>query len=369
MKKVLTVLVALLACSSLISAQRPKPVYDPETKEGLLIEHIQQETDPSEKLHFMEQFAVQYPTNPAVAWVYDHLQPAYMKEKAWDEAMRIGDKRIALEPDNLEAAKLGLKAAETKGNSEDIAKWADSTWKIATAVIAKGGKNAADAEQTRLYAESNLYSTAEQTADPATRVELLLALQEKNPKSPFVENIPAECVSIYKKLGQMDKALALADRTLGNDPDNVDILMTITEYFFAREEHTKVVTNTVHIIDVLDKKPRPASMSEEDWQKKKTQMLGSANYMGGVSSSLSGQYGRGDQMLRASLPYVAADAMQEATVFYFLGLSNYKLADKEATRAQQAVNYWRRCATIKSNFQAQALKNVEATRIEFNLRP
>jgi hypothetical protein len=36
-------------------------------------------------------------------------------------------------------------------------------------------------------------------------------------------------------------------------------------------------------------------------------------------------------------------------------------------RAQEAIKYWRRCATIKSNFQAQALKNVEATRIEFNL--
>src|ERR1700678_2905945 len=105
-----------MALKSLTMAQRPKPVYDPETREGLLIQHIQQEEDPLEKLHYMEQFSVQYPGNPAIAWVYDQLQPAYMKEKAWDEAMRIGDKRVALEPGNLDAAKLSLKAAESKAS-------------------------------------------------------------------------------------------------------------------------------------------------------------------------------------------------------------------------------------------------------------
>ena len=89
--------------------------------------------------------------------------------------------------------------------------------------------------------------------------------------------------------------------------------------------------------------------------------------MGGVSSSLTGQFGRADQMLRAALPFVASDAAQQAAVFYFLGLSNYKLADRDPTRAQEAVRFWRLCGNIRSNFQAQAMKNVEATRSEFNL--
>jgi tetratricopeptide (TPR) repeat protein len=366
-KKVLVLLIIPVALGGLMMAQRPKPVYDPETKEGLLIQHIQQETDPSEKLHFMEQFAIQYPTNPMLAWVYDTLQPAYMKEKAWDEAMRVGEKRVELEPDNLDAAKLALKAAETKGNSDDIAKWADCTWRIAAAVVAKGGPTAGDAEQTKLYAESNLYSIAEQTLDPTTRVTLLLALQERNPKSPFAENIPAECIALYKQLNQMDKGMALAEQTLANDPYNVDILMVVSEHYFAKEDHSKVVSHTVRVIEVLDKKPRPTSLSEEEWQKKKTQMLGSAYYMGGISSSLSGQHGRADQMLRAAMPFIGSDITQEATVLYFLGLSNYKLADQNPTRAQDAVKYWRRCAGIKSNFQAQAMKNIDATRSEFNL--
>ena len=357
-----------IAIPGLIRAQRPKPPYDPETKEGLLIQHIQQESDPIEKLHFMEQFVVQYPAHPAILWVFDQLQPAYIKEKAWDDAMRVGEKRVAAEPENLDAAKLGLRAAENKANADDISRWADCTWRVASAVEAKGGRGAADAGQTKLYAESTLYSVAEQTDDPAVRVGLLLALQDRNPKSPFVENIPSECVALYKKINQPEKALALAQQTLANDPDNIDMLMTVAEFYFGKEDgQEKVIPDALHMIDVLEKKQRPANLTDDDWEKKKSQLLGTAYYMGGVSSSFALQYSRADQMLRAAMPLIVGDANQEAAALYHLGLANYKLADKDPARAQAALGYWRRCATIQSKFQEQAAKNAEAVKSEFNL--
>jgi hypothetical protein len=60
-RKLQTSLTLLLLIAGCLTAQRAKPVYDPETKDGLLIQHIQQETDPAERLRFMEQFVVQYP--------------------------------------------------------------------------------------------------------------------------------------------------------------------------------------------------------------------------------------------------------------------------------------------------------------------
>jgi tetratricopeptide (TPR) repeat protein len=367
-KKLITLLFIPVALQSLMMAQRPKPVYDPETREGLLIQHIQQEDDPLEKLHYMEQFATQYASNPAILWVYDQLQPAYMKEKAWDEAMHIGEKRVALEPGNLDAAKLSLKAAENKGDRKDVATWADSTWRAASAIAAKGGRGAADAESTKLYAEYCFFTIAQKTEDPATRLRLLQELQDRNPKSPYVENIPAECFVIYKQLNQIEKGLELAERTLAVEPDNVDLLMAVAEYHFGREEaREKVVIYSSHVIEVLAKKPRPASLGEEDWAKKKAHILGSAYYMSGVSSSILGQYGRADAMLRTALPLIAGDGTQEATAFYHLGVANYHLADSSPGRARDALAYWRRCATMKSNFQAQAIKNADSIRNEYNL--
>jgi tetratricopeptide (TPR) repeat protein len=367
-KKALIQVLILVTLPSAMIAQRPKPVYDPETKEGLLIQHIQQEEDPLEKLHYMEQFAVQFPANHAIAWVYDQLQPAYMKEKAWDEAMRIGEKRIALEPENLEAAKLGVKAAESKGSQDDIAKWADNSWRVGSAVAARGGKNAGEAQQMQLYAEYSFYSIAQQTSDAATRLRLFQELEERNPKSPYVENIPALCFVLYKELNQMDNALALAAKTLAADPDNIDMMMAVSEYYFGKQEAgEKIIANSEHVIGLLANKPRPANLGEDDWEKKKTRILANSYYMAGVLSSIAGQYGHADQMLRAALPLIAGDATQEATALYHLGVANYHLADSGPQRARDALAFWRRCAAIKSSFQEQAAKNVESIRSEFNL--
>jgi tetratricopeptide (TPR) repeat protein len=357
-----------VAFAGLLLGQRPKPVYDPETKEGLLIQHIAQEKDPVEKLHYMEQFVLQFPQNEAIAWVYDQMQPAYLDLKAWDEAMRIGEKRIALEPQNLDAVKLSLKAADSKGDAKDIASWADTAWKLSSGIVAKGGPNAADAEQVQLYAEYSLYSAAEQTADLAARLDTLKTLQQRNPKSPYAEHIPAECFALYRMLNQMDKALAFADQMLAIDPNNVDLLMAVAEYHFGREEaRDQVILFATRMIDQLAKKTKPANLTDEDWAKKKRLLLGAAYYMGGVSSTVAGQYGRADQMLRAALPLIAGEPNQQATAFYQLGVANYHLADKDAARAKDALAYWRQCASIKSSFQAQAMKNVDSVRNEFNL--
>ena len=72
-------------------------------------------------------------------------------------------------------------------------------------------------------------------------------------------------------------------------------------------------------------------------------------------------------MLRAAMPMIEGDANQMAAALYHLGLVNYKLADKDPARAQSAVTYWKRCATIQSKFQVQAAKNADAVRSEFNL--
>ena len=133
---------------------------------------------------------------------------------------------------------------------------------------------------------------------------------------------------------------------LAAEPDNIDMLMAIAEYHFARDDaREKVIIMVAHAIDVLDKKTRPASLTDEDWAKKKSTLLGNGYYMGGISSSLIGQYGRADQMLRAALPMIVNDGNQEATSLYHLGVANYHLADRDPMRAQEALRFWRRCAT------------------------
>jgi len=366
-------LALLIFFASLTTAQRAKPNYDPETKEGLLIEHIQQETDPMEKLRFLDQFATQYPSHPAILWVYDQLQPAYFKYKEWDQAMRVGALRLALEPENLEAAKIALRAADAKHDNADIIKWSDRVWHVATAVAAKNGPAAAEARQTVDYAEFCLYSTAMASSDPKVKLELLQHLEQEMPTSKYVAGLTPEYFRIYRQLNDEPKSIELAEKGLAADPANVDMLMFLAELYFRKNDPKSrqlVLQYTAKTLESIDKTPRPEDVSEEEWTKKKAQMLGMANYMGGMSSSLNNNFKAADSMLRAALPYIKDNDGQAAALFYHLGMANYRLAEKTGDRQRpvDALKFMRRCAAIKSPFQEQALRNVEAIRNEYSLQ-
>lgn len=370
MRKLITTLVLLLVTGSAF-AQRAKPAFDPETKDGLLIQHIQQESDPAERLRFMEQFVLQYPSHPAAAWVYDQLQPIYLSLKEWDQAIHIGTLRLALEPENLEAAKIALRAAEAKHDPEQTAKWADRVWHVAAVVVTKGEPAATDARSTQNYAEFCLFSAAQQTIDLRVRLELLKTLEERIPSNQYAAKLPSEYFRIYREIGPEDKAVEMAEKIMQSEPDNVDAIMFIANHHFRKEgikEREKVIALTAKAIEILEKRPRPESENEADWNVKKSQVLGTAYYIGGVSCSLNGLFAKADSMLRAALPYIK-DPGTEAAVLYHLGMANYRLADKGGpTRSMDALKYMRRCSTIRSPFQEQAARNVESIKAEYNLK-
>jgi tetratricopeptide (TPR) repeat protein len=358
--------------AGLMAAQRAKPVFDPETKDGLLIQHIQQESDAGAKLRYLEQFAAQYPSHPAAAWVYDQLQPMYFSLKEWDLAMHIGALRLAIEPENLEAAKIALRAAEAKQDPEQTAMWAGRAWHVAAAIAAKNGPTAADARTTQSYAEFCLFSAEQKTTDLHARLDLLQALDQGMPTNQYSLKLPAEYFGIYRQIGPEEKAVAMAERILQSDADNVDAIMFLAESHFHKDgqhEREKVISLTGKAIDVLEKRPRPESESEADWEKKKPQLLGTAYYMGGVSSSFLTSYTKADVWLRAALPYLKDQGM-EAAALYHLGMANYRLADKGGgpMRSMDALRFMRRCALIRSPFQDLAAKNIETIKKEYNLK-
>ncbi len=362
----------LLLTTSVLLAQRPRPPYDPETKDGLLIQHIQQETDATEKLHYMEQFVTQFPSHPALAWVYDQLQPAYFQIKEWDQAMHIGALRVAIEPENLEAAMIALRSAEGKHDPEQMVKWADRVWQISTRQVAKNGSNAGDAKTAQTYAEFCVYSTAMGSTDLKWRLQTLEHLEEQMPSSQYAQGLTNEYFRIYRQLGNEDKSVEMAEKGLKSEPENIDMLIYLAEVHFRKDnprDRQFVLTYTEKVIEAINKAQPPQTMGEADWEKKKVQTLGFANYMGGMSNSLNHNYFKADVMLRASLNYVKDNEAQNAAALYHLGMANYRLAEagNDRTRPVDALRFMRRCATIRSPFQEQAVRNIEAIKSEYNL--
>jgi tetratricopeptide (TPR) repeat protein len=368
-----TLLLVLIA--GVAAAQRAKPVFDPETKDGLLIQHLQQETEPAEKLHYLEQFAAQYPSHQAIAWVYDQLQPEYLRLKEYEQAIRIGTLRIAIDPGNLEAATIALRAADARRdphrNVEQMVKWSESVYRLASAQAAHGGASA-EVKQTIEYAEFCLYSTALETPDPKVRLDLLQKIEQEMPTSRYAQHLPALYFRTYRQMAEDEKAMEMAEKGLKSEPDNFEMLMFLTEYHFRKEnprERQLVTGYATRLIEILGRKERPEAVTEQDWEKSKAEMLGMANFMGGMSYSFLNNFAKADIMLRAALPSIRDNESRQAALFYHLGMANYRLAESggERSRPVDALKFMRRCATIRSPYQDQAQKNVEGIKAEYNL--
>ncbi|HUA85622.1 MAG TPA: hypothetical protein VMB85_17295 [Bryobacteraceae bacterium] len=357
---------------ALLSGQRAKPVYDPETRDGLLIQHIEQETDPAQKLGYMEQFASAYPKHPAIAWVYDQLQPAYFDAKSWDQVMRIGELRLALEPENLQAGELALRAAEASHDASRILDWADRVWPLANTLAGRGGANSAEARQTAGYAEFLAYSTAIGAADPRRRLELLQNFEQHMPGSKYAATLTPEYFEIYQSLNDEQKSIEMAEKGLEKDPQNAEMLMYLAEINARKDdphERQTVIAYTTRAVGALERMPRPASLSEDVWTRRKAALLTLANYLGGVSNSLNHNYSRADVMLRAAVAGMGENDPRLPAALYHLGMANYRLAEAGNNRSRpvDALKFLRRCAEISSPFQQQALKDVAGIKAEYSL--
>ncbi|MEO7143230.1 MAG: hypothetical protein ABI165_06960 [Bryobacteraceae bacterium] len=369
--KAICVVLVLAVNASLLLAQRHKLDFDPETKQGFLLEQIQQEPDPTAKFQLLEQFAVTYPKHESIAWVYEQIEPLYMQAQQYDKELDVGAKMLAVDPNDLETAQSCLRAANALKKPDDIGHYAAVTWELAS----KGAQsqNAAQADYAKKvmsYAEYSQYALASATTDLNKRLELMKALTTWNPHSQYLKTGDMEAFRSYQQMGQAGKAIGAAEQILTHDPENVDMLMAVAEYHFKKEDsRAKVIADASKASELLEAKARPENVSAGDWDQKRATYLGAAYYMCGFISSLEGRYAQADRNLRAALPYLKEHADMLATALYHLGFANYKLAESgEKGRVMDALKFMRECASMPSTYQEQAVKNIEAIKSEYNLQ-
>src|SRR5512133_3180976 len=75
-----------------------------EKPDGKLLQQIMQESDAAKKSALLEQFSGEFPKNEATPWVLEQLQGYYVKANDADKTIATGDKLLAVDPDDAEAA-------------------------------------------------------------------------------------------------------------------------------------------------------------------------------------------------------------------------------------------------------------------------
>jgi hypothetical protein len=378
MKFAIPVFAVVLAAAA-PAADRHKLDIDPESEDGILLQRIQQEPLPERKLALLEKYVNQYPTATSMAWVYEQLLPIYLTAKQWDRVLATAQSLLALDPADLDSACAALQAAEAQKDQDSIKKYAIASWdagsKTAQSPKPTDADDVADwnrqiefANQALAYAEYVLASQAALEPNWQRKGELIQALEQRNPQSKFLAAVKRN-IRVREEANPA-QAFALAERGLAEDPNNEDYLMRIANHYMSSEEDlSKVLTYSLRVLEVMEKKSKPAGVSAEDWEKKKVRYTGGANWMVGVVYGKQARYGLSDRYLRTALDQIQDDAQLLAAAYFYLGYDNYALAGqlRDKSRAIEAAKFSKLCLAIEGPFQPLAQKNLEVLRNDFNV--
>jgi hypothetical protein len=362
-------------------AQRHKlAAVNPESPDGKLIHQSLQENDPDKKIALLEQYLAQFADKQETTeWVLAQLQPMYTKTAKYDKAIETGQKLLALDADDLDAAYGNLKAAEGMKDAEAVIKWSAQTSQIARKIV-KGPKPAGEdaeewkqavdyAKQVDTYTEYALYLAALQSADPQKVILLTGTLEERNPDSPYIAQVLEKYAASARQAKALPKAVELGERAFARKQFNGDMLLAMSDYNMQQKQLDKALIYSTKAVELMSSQPKPEGVSDADWEKKKASIVGLGNWMTGVTLSNQSKYAPADKALRAALPYIKDNDQLMAGALFHLGLVNYKMGQvsKSKTQIADALKFSEQSGAIKSPFQTQAQKNVKVIKTEFKI--
>ena len=373
--------IALLLAAGAFGADRHKVDVDPESEDGILLQRIQQEPTLPRKLALLEKFVAQFPKATSIAWVYEQLLPIYSDAQQPDKVLATAESLLAVDPRDLESAHYALRVAESKNDNELIRKYAMASWDIACQTaqtkrpadpddVPDWTKRMEFSKQVMAYSEYLLSAQVTQEADAQKKAELIQALETRNPTSQYLAIAKAPPARVTFASMSPERAYALAEKGLPSDPDNEDFLMAIADHYLNREQDLpKVLSFSLRVLEVLQRKPKPDAVSSDDWERKKARYIGAANWMAGIVYGKEGRYGLSDRYLRASLGYIRDNVQALSAAYFYLGYDNYAMAGEmhDRGRAIEAVRYSKLCTAIEGPFQSMAYKNLQALRNEYNV--
>lgn len=373
--------IVLLVLSLAAFGQRHKlEEVDAEKPEGKLLQQIMQEGDPAKKVPLMEQFSTQFPKAEQTPWVLEQLQGFYVKANQPDQTIAAGDKLLALDPEDTEAALQCLKAAEGKKDVALIKKYAVATSTNARKVAESPQPKEADAanawkqtvdyaKQVDNYTDYALYRAALETSDPKAKIDLLEPLQSKNSAGEYVGKGRAQLFLAYRQAGANDKALAIAEKIVATDQPEEDMLLVVADnYVQTKKDPEKIHAYSAKAAELATAKPKPDGVSDADWTARRNQIAGYAHYLNGKQYAIENKQGQAEQEFKKALPMVEATpglAAIKPEILFNLGLFAYGQAKSSPERAQESANYFRACAALKSPFQAKAAANLKAITTEY----
>jgi hypothetical protein len=278
--------------------------------------------------------------------------------------------------DTLEEKFQRLQDAVAKKDTAAVKKLFQEVYPLATAESCATAPEDADEKeawtnhvaQAKAMLVSAEYALLSATAGapPATTVDLIVTLEQANPKSTYLDAAYGPYQVALSQTGAAAKVPAVAEKALINFPENEDLLLVLADTALTRKQPDRALTYANRLVGVLSKHPKPDGMSAAQWEHKRNASLGRGYWISGVIQGERNQYVASDKNLRAALPLIQGNESMMAPALFYLGSVNYQLGKMTLSKARlvDGAKFSDQCAAIDSAYADQARHNAQVMKNE-----
>jgi hypothetical protein len=365
MQRLMILIAILLSVSATASAQIGKSVsVSAGTPEDKALTEIYAAPDGPEKVALLDKFMADFGKGDMELLADQLYVQTYLAQKNYAKVYEFAAKELAVDPTNVSAAVAMVHAAEEQG---DLKKLYDAGDKVAEIVAQY--KNAPAPEGTAPdqwarqkttnlanvqgdvgYVEYALVNAAYKTTDPAARAALFERYVTMFPDSPYTPTVREQTAIAYQQAQQIPKMLDTAQRILVTDPNNISMLLLLSDYWTENgQQLDKAAEYAQQALDQLAQAKKPDNLSDDQWQAQVLVEKGLAYSAIGEANVNKGRNQPAVDAFKQASPLLKSNTVLYARNLYRLG---FTLAKME--RIPEARTVLTEAVSINSPYKSKA---------------
>jgi tetratricopeptide (TPR) repeat protein len=330
---------------------------------------INSATDPAQKLALIDKFSTGLGQGDMAIVADDLYVNYYIAQKNYDKAFEYGDKLFALDADNFPNAVNMTRAAAEKGDADRLlssAEKASGIWERFNAAPAPDGKDSGDWDRNKKqvlennkesyqYVQQLVLNGANRAADPTKKAALFERFGKLFPDSPYGGQAMAMAAASYRQAQNAPKMLETANALLAKDPDNLGMLLLLSDYYSEKgEQLDKAEEYAKKAATLADAAKKPEGVTDDAWTQQKGLQKGLAlSSLGQVNIQKKDNLKAVDNF-KAAAPLLKPDNVSYGRNQYRLGFALVNL--KKNADAKDAFT---QAASVDSPYKALAQQKVQ----------